>query len=211
MAAVASAVALGCADPTGAFDSFAERYRETRADAGVDAAADAGACRLPEPGELEGRYALVVSPAFSPKTPIVFLDDVSATAAGSDRIEVAMTLTALSAADRETPVGPALTPPPATLGAGPFSFDLGVLQIVGEADPLIPGTPITGSVVLDGELCAPPEGGAVTFLCGSARGQVTAPAELNLVGSTWTLTRVGPGGELPELTINCAKELPDAL
>jgi hypothetical protein len=206
------ALSLGCADPGGVFDDFGARYRQIHgSDGGADAGGDAGACRLPEPAELEGPFVLVVSPSFSPKTPIVLLDDVTATSSGSDRLQVGMTLTALSAADRKTPVGSELPPVSGELGAGPFSFDLGVLQLVGEADPFIAGAPITASAVLDGELCGPPDAGTIDFLCGSVRGQVTAPAALNLAGSTWTLARLLPNGELPELTINCAKEPPDAL
>lgn len=201
----------GCADPGGAFDAFSERYRATHtADAGGDAGGDAGACSLPQPSQVAGQFVLLISPAFSPKAPILFLDEVSAKALGSDQIEVGMTLTALSATDRKTPVGAALAPVTASLDAGPFSYDLGVLEVVGAADPFIPGAAIEGSVVLHGQLCSAPEG-PIDFWCGAVSGQVTAPVALDLAGSSWTLARVAPNGDLPELAVNCAKDPPDPL
>lgn len=197
----------GCADPDGKFDAFVERYGRTHAgtDAGTDG--DGGVCVLPTADEVSGRFLLVVSPAFSPKTPLLFLDDLSASSTPSDALELGMTLTALHAKDRTTPVGPPLSPVSMPVAAGAFSFELGVLEIVGEADPIIFGAPIIGSVILDGELC----GGPFDFSCGSARGHVTVPAELDLAGSTWTLARIAANGALPDIAINCAKDAPDPL
>jgi hypothetical protein len=199
----------GCADPQAAFDDFGERYARTH-DAGAGGSGGGGPCALPGASDFQGRYLLVISPAFSPKTPILFLDDITATDSGSG-LDAIMTLTALSAADRETPVGSALAPIDLSFGAGTFAADLGVLHIVGEADPVIPGAAIDGSLVLHGQLCAPDAGGALEFSCGTASGQVTVPAELGLDGSTWTLSRVTDGDPLPEVVIDCAKNPPSPL
>ncbi len=188
----------GCADPNGAFDEFHERYQRTHEGGIGGGAGDAGSCTLPHPTNLSGDYLLVISPAFSPKTPILLLDQLSA-ASKADELALTMTLTAISAADRETPVGASLAPVENPVPAGAFSFDLGVVEVVGEADPIIPGAAIVASVVLDGELCA----GETDFLCGGVRGQVTAPAELGLAGSTWTLSRLAADGGLPPVLINC--------
>jgi hypothetical protein len=204
---LALALLSSCADPEAAFDAFAERYRRTHPGGDSGTGGVGGACALPVPDDLAGPYLLVISPAFSPKTPILLLDELSAELAGTNHITLGMTLTALSAADRKTPVGAPLPSVSAELPPGAFSFDLGVLQIAGEADPIIPGAPITGSVILDGELCAD----ATDFMCGDVRGQVTAPAELDLLGSTWTLSRRPSPTELPDIVINCAMEAPDPL
>ena len=202
-------LAWGCADPDGVMEDFADRYARTHAqkDAG---AGDAGACEDATAEQLGGDYLLSISPAFSPKTPILFLCRLDAEPTGESRLAVAMTLTPLSASDRTTPAGDALPVIPLDVPAGgAFVADLGELHIPGNADPVLPGSAIVGTVTLSGTLCGAEP--TVSFLCGDASGNVTLPVAIGLAGSSWTLARVPASGELPDIAINCNLDPPDAL
>ncbi len=150
---LAALLALGCADPDGVMDDFAARYAQAHPDGG-SSAGDGGACEAPTAEQLSGDYLLTISPGFSPKTPILLLGRLDAEASGSDQLAVDMTLTPLSAADRSTPVGDALPVIALKLPTGAFSADLGELHLPGDSDPVLPGSAIVGTVLLNGTLCA---------------------------------------------------------
>jgi hypothetical protein len=205
-------LAIGCVDTRGKLDEFNERYARTHD--GGSVVDDGGACDLPSAPELTGSFALVVSPGFSPKTPIVFRAEVTSEPEGSDRLKIGIELTALSARDRASPVGAPLPRREYSLGAGRFVADLGTLDISGEADPIVPGAPISGQLSLSGKLCSAREfdGPAIIeFLCGEATGTVTAPTTLDLTGSTWAALRVSDPASPPALVLDCAGNPPDPL
>jgi hypothetical protein len=199
-------LAAGCVDTRGAFDDFAARYAETHPSSG-DAGSDAGACATPAPDALAGRYLLAVAPAFSLDTPILFFAHFSAESADSDLV-IGLELRALSAADRQTPVGDVLPRREFRVSGGDVRLDLGELEITGAADPFIPGAAIRTSVVLSGRLCS---SASIDLLCGTATGAVTAPAELNLAGSTWAAVRASEAAPLPPIALDCERRAPAPL
>jgi hypothetical protein len=200
----------GCVDTRQKLEDFQERYERTH----EGGAGDGGVCPpgFPEARALAGDYLLAVSPAFSAKTPIVFIAAVTAESAAPDQLRFSFDLTPLSAADRRTPVGGSIGRAETTSPAGAFTLDYGQITVPGEADPIIPGAPIVATVTLTGQLCGPdPTTESVSFLCGDVNGTVTQPTNLNLAGSTWTARRITDPSTLPEITINCAQEAPNPL
>ena len=199
----------GCVDTRQKLEDFQARYERTH-----EGGADGGGCPpgSPDASALAGDFLLAVSPAFSPATPIVFTAAVTAQSGAADELRFSFDLTALSAADRRTPVGGSVGRAETTSPPNPFTLDFGQLTVPGEADPIIPGAPIVATLTFTGQLCGPdPATGTVDFLCGDASGSVTAPTALNLAGSTWTAARITDPAALPELTINCAQEAPKPL
>jgi hypothetical protein len=191
-------------------EDFQQRYERTH----EGGTGGGGVCPpgSPDAEALSGNFLLAVSPAFSAKTPIVFTAALTAESAGAGELRFSFDLTALSAADRRTPVGGSIGRAETTAPAGPFTLDFGEITVPGEADPIIPGAPIVATVTLTGQLCGPdPSTGSVSFLCGDASGTVTQPTKLNLAGSTWTARRITDPTALPEITINCALEAPNPL
>lgn len=140
----------------------------------------------------EGDYLLVVSAVLVPSKPIVFLSARSYGAGGT----FSMTLTALAAADRKTPVGDAfLVGPFAIESDGTFHATLPTMDIPGEANP-ISGSKLTGvSAVLDAVQASPIE-------CGLLSGSIATPPVL-LNGSTFTLLPIPTTGAWPTIVINC--------
>lgn len=202
--------ASACVDTRQKLEDFQERYERTH----EGGAGEGGVCPpgFPEASALAGDFLFTVSPAFSPKTPIVFIAAVTAESAAPEQLRFSFDLTPLSAADRRTPVGGSIGRAETTSPAGPFTLDFGQITVPGPADPIVPGAPIVATVTLTGELCGPdPATENVSFLCGDANGTVTQPAALDLAGSTWTARRITDPNALPEITINCAMEAPNPL
>lgn len=196
----------GCVDSRAALDDFNERYARTHADAS-DRDVEPGSCTLPQASDVTGRYLLALSPGFSSKSAILFFADFSAEPSSTEQLRVGLELVAISAADRHTAVGGSVVKKDSTLGAGSFDLDLGRVDISGLADPFIPNAAISGTLVLSGRLCATTDTDAASteleILCGTASGNVTAPAALDLAGSTWAAVRIPDSSALPEPVLDC--------
>jgi hypothetical protein len=202
---VAPVVALlataSCVDPGGEFDAFVSRIPSRPGPS--DAGGDAPTCTV-TPGSITGPYLLALSVTVAPKKPIVVRADL-------DTPEVdgaaALTLHAqpLSAADRTTPVGPAVDFGPFPVGpTGTWRGDLPGLEVSGEANS-VTGGDIRADIALSGSLC-----GGGEFFCGTLEGHVTEPIPLDLAGSTFTMTRLDDTGATPEpLAIDCAGNVAD--
>ncbi|HEY6561120.1 MAG TPA: hypothetical protein VI072_27780 [Polyangiaceae bacterium] len=198
-----------CVDTRQKLEDFQERYERTHE--GGPGGGNTCQPGLPSASELAGDYLLAVSAAFSPKTPIVFVATMEASAAPPNQLRFSLDLQPLSATDRQTPVGTSAGRAETTAGV-PFTLDFGQVTVAGEADPILPGQSIVAVITLGGELCAPdPATGSVEFLCGAVSGAVSEPTALELNGSTWTARRIQDPSSLPELTINCAGDPPDPL
>jgi hypothetical protein len=188
--------AVGCPDTQGQLDDFVERWERTHP-AGNDAAPeDASSCVPPAPGELTGQFVFALSAVIAPPTPIVFLAEVSSV---DDPNGSALTLELqpLSAADRTTPVGSAISVGPHPIAPdGTYQAVLPPLVVTGEANP-ITGSEIAAEVTLDARIC-----GVSDFYCGTVSGRVTSPLVIPLAESTFAMERVS--GALPaEPLIDC--------
>lgn len=183
----------GCPDPGGEFDDFVERWQAANPDAG-GGPTDAGPCTAPDPSALDGHYIFALSAQIQPQNPILFLTDVTGSAAG-----LLLVFQPLSAADRVTPVGASVTIGPLPLGAdGSFHAELPPLVVSAEANP-ITGGEIEAQVVFDARFCD--ESG---FYCGTVSGNVSRPIPLDLAGSTFAMERLANGTPPPtEPFIDC--------
>ena len=202
---LAVACTAGCVDPASDLDAFQKRLASRPpTDGGPEQ--DGAGCNI-APGDLEGRYELAISVSIAPTKPLLALADVTTPALGTGT-GLAMQLQPLLASDRQTPVDAPVNEGPFAVGAdGSFRAELPGLTVSGSANPITPGAAIASDLVLIGNLCANDH-----HFCGDASGQATSPIMLDLSGSTFTLTPVPEGGELPARpTINCAGDLADAL
>jgi hypothetical protein len=197
----------GCVDPESRFDEFAQHLDASlAARGGTGPVGDAGACAV-APGDVAGLQLLSLSVSISAGTPILALLDVT-TPAQSGGAAIQWSGSPLSAADRQTPVGSTITAGPFPIDAsGGFRAELPGLQVSGEANP-ITGADIVADVVLIGSLCLQSGG----FYCGTVEGRVTAPIDVDLTGSTFTLSPVLDPQTLPPTPpINCAGTPADPL
>ncbi|HMJ10333.1 MAG TPA: hypothetical protein VK524_02950 [Polyangiaceae bacterium] len=210
MGAWVALLLTSCVDTRQKLEDFQERYERTH-EGRLGGGGNACPSEFPRAEELAGSFLVSVSPAFSPKKPIVFTASVQAAASGS-QLRFSFDLQPLSATDRRTPVGGSVGRAETSAGAEPFQLDFGQVTVPGEADPILPGRPIVAMLTLSGQLCGPdPATGSVDFSCGTADGSVSEPTSLSLTGSTWTARRIKGPGTLPDIAINCALEPPDPL
>jgi hypothetical protein len=206
---LASTMLGACIDPEARFDAFADRLPSAAVGAGGRAAdapdGSVGTCP-PTPGNLDGPHLLTLSISIAPTTPILALLELR-TAEFMGSVGVAFDAQPLSAADRMTAVGDPISAGPFVVsGDGGFRASIAGLNILGVANP-ITGSDISADLVLIGNLCGPP-----AALCGQLEGTVTAPLDLSLTGSTFTLVPVDGTQALPEPPpINCAGDRADPL
>jgi hypothetical protein len=156
-----------------------------------------GECVVPAAGAIDGDYFMALSAKVSRKKPLTFLAKVTTTAAG-DSIAVSMSIQPLLAADRRTPVGPAIDVGPYPVAAdGTMIAALPELTVAGEANP-ISGSQLTATITLEGRICEPAD-----FVCGPMSGNATEPLAIDLDGSTWTMQKVTDPAMYPPALINC--------
>jgi hypothetical protein len=187
---VSALLTAGCVDPAADLEAFQKRLSERPlTDGGMGG--DAQSCTI-QPGDVQGTFLLAISTSIAPTKPIVALADLT-TPAFQEGTGLALSVQPLSATDRATPVGAPISVGPFLVdAAGNFRAELPGLTVSGEANPITPGAPIAADLVLSGNLCA-----TSGFFCGSVSGQVTSPIMLGLDGSTFTLTLVDSGGDIP--------------
>lgn len=203
----------GCVDPGQSFNDFAARAQGAGGsggapDAGGSAGTDGGGCVVPGPGTLTGTYLFTLSAKLKPTLPVLFTADVSTVAAtGGSGSALKLKLQALAYWDRKTAVGSAVDIPPITIeqdGQLDTSTPLPSLTIVGTANPILPGEPITATATLHGQIC-----GVQDFYCGTVTGNVTSPIPTPLTGSTYTFNKITDPSNYPSPLLDCAKSAAD--
>lgn len=206
----------GCVNEEGTYNDFLARQKALQeggvSEAGPDG--EAGPCTPPGPGDINGKFLFVMSAkvANALQPPLLFLADVktvaysgtNATYKGGTGLQVS--LQALSASDRKTPVGPTIDLPQMGIGSDGTIEPKVIPQITvtGAADPLVPGTEIVASnISLIGHMC-----GVQDFYCGTFNGKTSKPLAITLDGSPFALSLVPDPSKLPPdpIYVNCAKD-----
>lgn len=194
---------LACADTEGAEQEFIERDCKAKGvkydEDGCVKQFQAGACEPPLAGEADGTYQLVVSATVSPGSPLLGLAELTSTA-GADGLDLSMELTWLAASDRKTPTSNSQTLTGTVNGEGTLavSFDI---DIDNTANPVLDAPLVAPEVNLAGLFCKDPM--AEQANCGAVTGNVTAPAEIDLEGSTFTLYAADAAALPDNPIINC--------
>jgi hypothetical protein len=193
-----------CVDPGGDFHDFVKRLGPPKA---VDAGPDATRSCVVAPGSISGDYLFTLSAAIARTKPLVFLTTLS-TPPLNGGTGLTFSAQPLSAADRTTPVGTPITLGPFPVDAtGSFTASIPGLTVTGAANSVTPGSGIAADVTLTGNLC-----GDGSFFCGTASGMVTQPINVNLAGSTFTLTRLDAAHTIPaQPKLDCAGNLADPI
>ncbi|HEX7669587.1 MAG TPA: hypothetical protein VF395_08390 [Polyangiaceae bacterium] len=203
----AVSLSVGCVDTGEKFAAFETRATKSKP-VPRDASGDAAQCSVGR-SSVTGQYLLALSVTLAPTKPIVAMTGLSTPAFGGldGGTGLLLEVQPLSATDRLTPVGPKLVLGPFPVSAtGTFRADISGLEVPGTANP-VTGGDIAANVVLTGNLC-----GDGRSFCGVVTGKVERPLVLDLVGSTFTLTRVEPLSDPPvRPPIDCAGTLSDPL
>jgi hypothetical protein len=190
-----AAGSTGCADPEGQFEEFSAGY----ANRPPPPAADCGEDKV---RSVEGTFFAAFSTQLDPKSPVVFLAEVS-----SDTNGLSIDLQPLRADDRHTPVGDGFALPAAAIGAeGAFSVQADDVLVPAEADPILPAAIEMTVLGVEGTVCE-------NVMCGGWWGPVTAPIETELTAdlSKFAMVRV-EGTDYPEPPpINCNGDLAGGL
>ncbi len=198
--------AFGCADPEGEFGDFAERYQLIdRPTVGpIDCMA------VPAAGEADGDFFMaLLLPSVNETIPLTLLASLTTTAAEDGELAMTLSLQALDASDRKTPVGEPWQHQGTVAKDGKFEVMSQTFTLVESANPFsssLAGDYPAELQSLSGSLCAPAES-----LCGNAAPQILDP-RLPFPGATFTMQRVEQPEDYPEPpTINCAGDLADEL
>lgn len=189
-----AAASFGCANPEASFNDFGERYDTIFANKPPTACPDA---YIPlASGAADGQYLLVLSATQKPDEPILFLAEVT-TPAVDGAVGIAMTLTPVAKADRQTLVGDPQTFEAAPIDdSGKFEITMNGLNVPKDANTII-GLPVVADIVISGNVC-----GDASFMCGDVTGATQSP-KANLEGSTFTLMKVDDAADLPDPVLDC--------
>jgi hypothetical protein len=144
------------------------------------------------PLDLEDTYLLAVSPSLSPQTPLQFRAVV--TAKGDELFLGAQPLSldvGSTTEPREVLPEPMIVLMTDLGPDGSFVLEFGEQQIPGQANP-ITGSDIVATMELTGSFTDP------TFACGTADGEVFAPIQASLLGSTFAMHRLEDPNTFPE-------------
>lgn len=206
----AAVLLLGCVDPQGKFDEFAERVGTTTRTIG---SCDGGGTP-PRPGEGDGPVLLVVSTSLSPRLPVLFKGDVQSVDVDG-RTGLTFNLSPLNAFDRTTLVGEPLAEGPFVIGDdGVLVADIprGITPEL--ANPVTAGD-VDSQVTLTGTVChvaEPWSSGPVDMAgqyCGIVSGTLYAPVEGPLTGD-FALIRLADIDVIPDPPpYNCIGDLAD--
>ncbi|MBC8068366.1 MAG: hypothetical protein IAG13_08540 [Deltaproteobacteria bacterium] len=147
---------------------------------------------------LSGEYLFALAAVIDPGHPFQFHARVVAEddASGGAILEIMLQPLALDVLSTNAPRTPVGDPIPIVIGVGPdgeFGAELPELRVTGAANP-ITGSDLVATVGLRGST----DDGDVW--CGDAYGTVTQPLTLDLVGSTFSFTRLD-GDVLPDPVI----------
>jgi len=136
-----------------------------------------GPCLPPAPGVVSGTALMAIGTSISPSHPILFFGQID-TPEQDGRTAVLFRYHPLDASDRQTEVGEELVLGPYAIeDDGSFDADTGEMTLPGEANAILPGVPITSTLILHGTIC-----GVKSFYCGTVTGSSTFPVEGPITG-----------------------------
>ncbi len=198
ISSVASAAASGCIDARGKFEDFSDRKAE-QVDREVAHTPDSG-CAMPATLEqLAGRYLFALAAKPAADKPILALLTVVPNAGDIPGGEVLFE--PLSLADSMSTVG--------VKNEGTFQLkgeDLTVpsfhVVLPANANTVLPAD-AEADLRLAGLVCVLGGAASVESFCGSADGNITAPLELPLAGSTFGAMRIEEGKPWPKFFASC--------
>ncbi len=189
----ACALATACVDPRASYESF-EAVPIEAAQCSIEGAGEAPEdCRTPDPEEINGDWLLAIgTPQATPK-PMMALLNIAAERTESGLLRISLDAQPLDARDRHTPVGKEL-PPAVVFAETSFVIEIGREINDGRSNPLIYGTDTESEITLCGTVCSvrTPENpdAIIQTLCGIGAGQIFAPLELSLNGTTFAAARI---------------------
>jgi len=180
-------------DPKGTLDEF-ETRRAANAQDRLDNIPDAGddgpvACTAP--ADLNGVFMLAVDTSVAPGSPMFFEATVTYDADATPPT-ISMSMLPLTAGAFVPPgfeiidSEPLLVGPSEVSEDGTFTMDFGETDVVGDANP-ITGRDIKATLVVAGQIRS------ADVVCGAVSGDLIAPFEAPLTGSTMGMIRVTDG------------------
>lgn len=187
----------GCPSPEveGRYDEFTDKTQDIRDDAAT-VKMDVAGTLVDVTGTFH--FSLTATPV-APTTPFQFIATTVYTpdeATGGGQLEIALQPLSLEILATNTPRE--FTGEPVLLSfavdeAGTFDADLGVINLIGDANP-VTGSDIVATMSLQGAIQD------ADVYCGNVGGMVTVPANIDLTGSTFAAIRINPEDAMsPEL------------
>jgi len=187
----------GCPDPDARLDDFLEASEEARdvPPAKMDLASTLA--------DINGDFLLALEVKSAPGLPLQFYATATLVQSGDGTGMLTLSLQPLAVDTGETLVPRVPVSDPFLLDdievseAGAFAADLGEVDLVAAANPIL-GLDITSTIALAGFIQDE------DLFCGTVTGLVSAPTELDLMGSTFAAVRVESLDDLPEMiTVKC--------
>jgi hypothetical protein len=202
---------LACADPDGKFDEFVERTKQppmTEPDAAPPPPPNDSGVPFLRAEQVTGTYLSVVSTSVSPKKPVVYRLDVTAS---ENEAKLVLTLQdqALAYWDRKTPVGPLSDERSVEVTDQGTYTEMLVATVTPEDANPVTYEESTSDTTFVGQLAAAEvdaDTGLVMFWCGTVTGKVYVPM-IPFTG-TFTISRIVEGS-YPETVIDCDKNPAD--
>lgn len=194
--AAALLTVAGCPDPEGQYEEFLQNSQALR-DVPVQ---DTGSGTLTD---VNGTFLLAISPVISPTSILQFTTTVTwtpnddPTTGGKLHFDLQPLQVAPGKATRE-PVGGVIKGDADVGPDGAFVMDLGEQEVTGDANP-ISGSDIKATLKLLGKIRDS------SLMCGTVEGDVTAPIQTTLNGSSFGMARIESTAtaDLPEPTAAC--------
>ncbi len=188
----AALLCAGCPDPDARLDEFLEASEEER--------------ETPPPkmdlastlADINGDFLLALAVATAQDLPLQFYTTATLDQASDGTGVLTLSLQPLAIDPGETltprvPVSDPLVIENIVVSEdGAFAADLGEINLVAAANPIL-GLDITATIALEGFIQDE------NLYCGNVTGLVSAPTELDLMGSTFAAIRVDSVDELPEM------------
>jgi hypothetical protein len=188
--------AVGCPNPQGEFDKFAERQ------SALDLAVEQPDLPKGMLSDISGKFLLAVGTTIDPNKPLQFTADNKLTLNTDGTGTLDVEIQALSAMGR-MPVGNKITKTGIAVAAdGSFEIVAGTVMVPGAANP-ITGGDIVADLTLVGSIRS------ADSYCGTVRGKLMMPIMLDLAGSTFSAVRIPASGVLPSPEIKCPDTTPD--
>lgn len=178
-----------CADAPDRYREFARRAAQTGFDGG--SSPPDGTCAPPPPGTIQGLALLAVENSLGPGLPVLFFGELR-TPELAGKTHVVFDYRPLDARDRVTGLGDPLQVGPFAIEPdGAFIAAMPKQTLPGEANPILPGVPVTSELELRASIC-----GVSEFYCGTVGGRTESPIRGDVVGQ-FGLTILPAGETLP--------------
>ena len=193
---VAVTMLAGCPSPEveGRYNEFGDKTQDIR-DEAASVKMDVAGTLVDVTGTFH--FSLTATPV-APTTPFQFIATTVFTPndAGGGQLDIELQPLSLELGATNTPREFTGEPVPLSFvvdEAGTFDADLGVIELVGEANP-VTGSEIVATMQLQGAILD------ANVYCGNVGGAVTVPANIDLTGSTFAAIRINPEDAMsPEL------------